>query len=153
MHDLRGTRVCTMASLAPSRHWRLRDVPLAAVLLVWAAFAASVIFYLSDWSPVRLVAEVKPPLNNISQKDEDDRLYSGSIFVVPDRGDRCSELGFDNRSGNMWDKGFINCYEAMARANAGKKLEGLSSNRLRAIGKAFHFGGEPQDAFGLSARQ
>ena len=139
---MRSARVSNMASLVPSRHWHLRDVPLAVVLLVWVAFTASVFFYFSDWFPVRHEVAVKTQLHHASRKTDEDRLYSGSIFIVPERGDRCWELGLDNRTGKMWDKGFVNCYEAISRSVAGKKFEGISGERLRAIGKTFHPGGD-----------
>ena len=136
-----------MTSLASSRHlssrhWRLRDVPPAVVLLVWVAFAASVFFYFSDWFPVRHEVAVKSQMHNASRVVDDDKLYSGSIFVVPERGDSCWEFGLDNRTGKMWDKGFVNCYEAISRSAAGKNLGGITGERLRAISKTFHLGGE-----------
>lgn len=79
-------------------------------------------------------------LHNSSRETDDDRLYSGSIFVVPERGERCWELGLDNRTGKMWDKGFVNCYEAVSRPGADKKSAGMSAERLRAISKTFHLG-------------
>ena len=57
---------------------------------------------------------------------------------MPDRGERCLELGLDNRTGQMWEKGYINCYDVVARYNARDKLFKLNGERLRIIGKAFH---------------
>lgn len=142
LYSLRSGRMSNMASLAPSRQWRLRDVPLAVVLLVWVAFAASVFFYFSDWFPVRHEVAVKPQMYNSSRITNDNRLYFGSIFIVPERGESCWEFGLDNRTGKMWDKGFVNCYEAISRSVAGKNLGGISSERLRAISKTFHPGGD-----------
>ena len=142
-----------MASRVPSRHWRFRDVPLAVVLLVWAAFAASVLFYFSDWSPFsrevagksqqsRANSQLNSQLNNSSRETDDDSLYSGSILVVPQRGERCWEFGLDNRTGKMWDKGVVNCYVAMSRSGVAKKSAGMSAERLRAISKTFQPGGD-----------
>jgi hypothetical protein len=138
-----------MASRLPSRHWRLRDLPLAVVLLVWAGFAASVLFYFSDWSPFRHEAAMKSQksqlnsqLHNPGRETDDDRLYSGSIIVVPERGERCWEFGLDNRTGKMWDKGFVNCYVAVSRPGVDKKSAGMSAERLRAISKTFQLGGD-----------
>ena len=138
-----------MASYVPSRHWRLRDVPLAVVLLVWAAFAASVLFYFSDRPPFRhevamtsQKSRMNSPMPISSREIDDDSLYSGSILVVPERGERCWEFGLDNRTGKMWDKGYVNCYEAVSRPGAEKTSAGMSAERLRAISKTFHLGGD-----------
>jgi hypothetical protein len=117
-------------------------------LFVWIAFAASVTFYFSDWSPVRHEVAVKSQrsqqsqLHNSSRVADDDKLYSGSIFVVPERGERCWEFGIDNRTGKMWDKGFVNCYEAVSRAVAEKDSAGMSAELFRAIRKTFQPGGD-----------
>jgi tRNA A37 N6-isopentenylltransferase MiaA len=47
---------------------------------------------------------VKPPRREIEH-------YMGSIVIAPDRGD-CRQR-IDNRTGKMWDKGYVNCYEAI----------------------------------------
>jgi len=43
----------------------------------------------------------------------------------------------DNRTGRMWDKGVVNCYEAVSRPEKGQR-GGMSSLRMNAIGKAFN---------------
>jgi hypothetical protein len=43
----------------------------------------------------------------------------------------------DNRTGRMWDKGVVNCYEAVARPERDQR-GGMSSLRMNAIGKAFN---------------
>jgi len=40
----------------------------------------------------------------------------------------------DNRTGRMWDKGVVNCYEAASRPERDQR----SSLRMNAIGKAFN---------------
>ena len=42
----------------------------------------------------------------------------------------------DNRTGRMWDKGVVNCYEAVSRSEKDQR-GGMSSLRMNAIGKAF----------------
>jgi hypothetical protein len=127
-------------SRASSRRWQLRDLPRVYVLLVWAAFGASIVYYFLDSTPVQHKAAATSDRAGKSAKDIDDALYTGSIVVVPDRGERCRELGLDNRTGQRWEKGYINCYDVVARAVARDNLYKLSGERLRVIGKAFHSG-------------
>jgi hypothetical protein len=47
----------------------------------------------------------------------------------------------DNRTGKMWDKGCINCYEAVPPQENDQRV-GMSSLRMNAIGKAFNRGGD-----------
>jgi hypothetical protein len=55
---------------------------------------------------------------------------------VPGRGDLCWQRTIDNRTGKMWDKGYVNCYEAVAQEKDPRV--GMSSARINAIGKAFN---------------
>lgn len=137
-----------MTSRALSRGWLLIDLPRTIVLLAWIAFGCSILFYFSDWFPHWRDVVIAPQANSgtrIDQansgtrvdKDESDKLYNGLIFIVPTRGDRCWERVLDNRTGRMWDKGYVNCDEAAARLAAQSQPEGLSALRMRAIGKAF----------------
>ena len=41
----------------------------------------------------------------------------------------------DNRNGQMWDKGYIDCYDPLLQ-NGGAVHATLSGDRLRAIGRA-----------------
>ena len=47
----------------------------------------------------------------------------------------------DNRTGRMWDKGTVNCYEA-ATPTQKDPSEAISSKRINAIGNAFRGGSE-----------
>jgi hypothetical protein len=129
-----------MDSPAPFHRWQLRDVPQLYVFVVWVAFGASVIFYLGDWPLVLRGAPTKPQSQNVDRSNDDDMLYTGSIIFVPERGERCSVLGIDNRTGKIWEKGFINCYDFVTQSAAQKKFEGISGARLRAINGGFHTG-------------
>jgi len=134
-----------MATRVSSHRWLLRDIPLTYVLLVWLAFGLSLLYFFSDWSPAQREAAVQQQsptqqqqnVNNVNATNNDKR-YAGSIIVVPERGDRCLERGIDNRTGKMWDKGFINCDEVAQRLSEEKQRSSLSDVRMRAIGKAFH---------------
>ena len=118
------------------RRWFLRDIPRTYVLLVWLAFGFAVLIYANDWHPsgwttLRQQATVKPPPANKGE------AYTGSIIFVPTRGDECKELMLDNRTGKMWDKGPVNCNEAVSRSDRDQR-SGMSTLRMNAIGKAFN---------------
>jgi hypothetical protein len=124
------------ARRSPHRHWFLRDIPRTYVLLVWLAFGVAILIYANDWHPsgwtaLRHEAAVKqPPANKFEP-------YTGSIIFVPTRGEDCQEIRLDNRTGKMWDKGAVNCTEAVSRSER-EQLGGMSSLRMDAIGKAFN---------------
>jgi hypothetical protein len=63
--------------------------------------------------------------------------YTGSIVLVPARGDFCWQRMIDNRTGKMWDKGYVNCYEAVSPMEKDQRV-GMSSARINAIGRAFN---------------
>jgi len=117
------------------RQWMLRDIPRTYVLLVWLAFGAAILIYSTDWHPSGWTAlrqeatAPKPPVSVIEQ-------YTGSVIIVPTRGEDCRQIMLDNRTGRMWDNGVVNCYQAVSRAE--KERSGMSSLRINAIGKAFN---------------
>jgi hypothetical protein len=113
----------------------LRDVPRTYVLLVWLAFGIALLVYSNDWHPsgwtaLRRETAVKPPVSAAEQ-------YTGSIILVPTRGENCWQLMLDNRTGRMWEKGYVNCYEAAPRSGKDQR-GGMSTLRMNAIGKAFN---------------
>jgi hypothetical protein len=129
-----------MAARASSRrHWFMRDIPRTYLLLVWLAFGIAVIVYSNDWHPsgwsaLRHEASVTPPQRTNVES------YTGSIIIVPTRGDICWQRMLDNRTGKMWDKGYVNCDEAISRAE--KERGGMSTLPMNAIGKAFNHTGD-----------
>ena len=86
---------------------------------------------------VRREAAVRPQNINNASATNNDKRYSGSIIVVPERGDRCLERGIDNRTGKMWDKGLVNCDEVVKKHLEEDQRSSLSGVRMHAIGKAF----------------
>lgn len=115
----------------------MRDLPRIGVLFVWMAFAFAVLNYFVDWSSVQrwMLTTSRGTAAPQTQADVNDgrRPFTGAILFVPPIGDFCSKWIFDNRNGNMWDGGRVDCSAASPRdAN-----EGLSAERMRAIGKAF----------------
>lgn len=133
----RYRRANVMAARARSRRrWFMRDIPRTYVLLVWLAFGFAVFIYSNDWRPsgwsaLRHEAAAKPP------QPAHVESYTGSIIIVPTRGDFCWQRMLDNRTGQMWDKGYVNCEEAVSRGEKDAR-HGMSTARINAIGKAFN---------------
>ena len=124
-----------------TRHWLLRDARRTGVLLVWVAFGFSILFYFIDWTTTRREATLRPPVNASTAKTNGDELYTGSIIMVPTRGEDCWQRIIDNRTGKMRDIGYVNCYEAVSRSD--KDRQGTTSvMRLNSIGKAFRHDGD-----------
>ena len=115
------------ARLLSRRRWFLRDVPRTYILLVWLAFGLAAFLYANDWHPsgwsaLRQEATVKP-------QRRDAEYYTGSIIIVPMGGEKCWQRIIDNRTGKMWDKGYVNCYEAVTQNEKDQRV-GMSSLRM-----------------------
>ena len=118
-----------MASRGSVR-WFWRDVRLVYGLLAWAACGAGVLLYLNGgiaW---------QAPAPEPQRVASDDELYTGSIVVVPSYGDRCWQMMLDNRSGRMWEGGYMDC-DIVSDALTEAKRTGASAQRMNAIGSAF----------------
>jgi hypothetical protein len=135
----RYSRASIRAARARSRRrWFMRDIPRTYLLVVWLGFGVAILVYANDWHPsgwsaLRHEAAIKPPQRPQAES------YTGSIIIVPTRGDFCWQRMLDNRTGKMWDKGYVNCEEAVSRAEK-EARGGMSTARINAIGKAFNGG-------------
>jgi hypothetical protein len=128
-----------MASRVSFDHWMLRDWPQAKLVLVWIAFACSIFFYFSDWPSPRRQPVVMPQFSNAySDNKNDDEIYTGSIRITPTGGDQCRERKFDNRTGKMRGKGFVNCEVVTPQEK--NTAETMGDKRIRAIIAYFHNG-------------
>ena len=117
------------------RHWFLRDVPRTYVMLVWLAFGFTLLIYFNDWHPSGWSA-LRPEAAAPKPKHSDAETYTGSIIIVPPGGQHCQQLMIDNRTGRMWEKGYVNCYEATTPPEKDPS-KAISSKRINAIGNAF----------------
>ena len=118
------------------RRWIMRDIPRTYIMLVWFAAAATALIYFNDWRPsgwsaMRPEAKVEKP-----KQPTEAEIYTGSIIIVPPGGEKCWELQIDNRTGRMWEKGYVNCYEAASPPEKNPN-SAISSQRMNAIGNAF----------------
>lgn len=126
------------ARVSSRRRWFLRDVPRTYVMLVWLALAATLLIYVNDWHPSGWSA-LKPEAAAPRPKRSEAETYTGSIIVVPATGENCRQLMIDNRTGRMWDKGLVNCYEAASPPEKDSS-SAISSKRINSIGNAFRGG-------------
>jgi hypothetical protein len=60
----------------------------------------------------------------------DDEVYTGSILYLPNEGNVCRQLLFDNRNGQMRDNGLVDCDDAFYR---GTDEGGKQSPNARAL--------------------
>jgi hypothetical protein len=68
--------------------------------------------------------------------DDDDDIYTGSILYMPDSGNACRQLLFDNQNGQFTDNGYVDCDLAAYRGpNATPKQ--WSAARVRVISSGF----------------
>jgi len=131
-----------MGTRRTSRYWLSRDIRLASALFVWTAFVVAVLINLFDWQPFRPAIAVQSQANPTAPKHalESDKIYTGAIFFVPSSGDYCLQRMIDNRTGNMWDNGSVDCHE-LARALGQPRRNTLGLARVRAIGEALRHDG------------
>jgi hypothetical protein len=128
------------ARVSYRRRWFLRDVPRTYVMLVWLAFGLVAFIYANDWHPSGWSA-LRQQEAAVKPQRRDAEYYTGSIIIVPAGGDNCWQRMIDNRTGKMWDKGYVNCYEAVTPLEKDQRV-GMSALRMNAIGKAFNRGGD-----------
>ena len=127
------------ARVSSRRRWFLRDVPRTYVLFVWLAFGLVAFIYANDWHPSGWSALRQETAPKAQRRGAE--YYTGSIVLVRARGDYCWQRMIDSRTGKMWDKGYVNCYEAVSPLEKDQRV-GMSSARINAIGKAFHHGSD-----------
>jgi hypothetical protein len=62
-------------------------------------------------------------------------IYTGSVLYMPDVGDVCRQLLFDNHNGKFTDNGYVDCAHAAYRGG----IDGPqgSTARIRVISTAF----------------
>ena len=124
-----------MASRA-AVHWFWRDLRLVCVLLVWAAFAASLVFYFGGGTLLQQATAVAPPAGGVAVAAAD-KIYTGSIRVIPPYGGKCWQMLLDNRTGRMWGYSELDC-KVLLQLLAERRRHGLADKgRMGAISSAF----------------
>jgi len=119
------------------------EFPRAFMLLVWAGFAAALLLSALGWSPLRASLAFKLPVKTaaVAPLPESGEVYTGSIYFVPPAGIYCWERMLDNRNGDMWDKGYVDCKGVLEPQPPVKDPNGgMSGERMRAISRALRHG-------------
>lgn len=84
----------------------MRQAMLASICVL-AVFGAAFLFA-SPKSPLRTTLPV--------EAGGDAELYTGTIQLAPSRTNLCRRMSFDNRSGEMRDKGMARCAATLAES-------------------------------------
>ena len=87
-----------------------------AVLGVLAVFAMAFLF-MSPKSPFSATFNPFRP-QHTTEPEADAELYTGTIQFAPSRSNLCRQMTFDNRTGELHDKGSTPCDRLAAAANA-----------------------------------
>jgi hypothetical protein len=66
----------------------------------------------------------------------DEEIYTGSILYMPDEGQSCHQLLFNNQSGRFTDNGYVDCINAAYRGT-GDVPKQWSAARVRVISTGF----------------
>ncbi len=66
----------------------------------------------------------------------DDEIYTGSILYMPNEGNICRQLLFDNHNGRFTDNGYVDCERAFYQGSLDTPKQ-WSAARLRAISDGF----------------
>jgi hypothetical protein len=122
-----------MAARAAVSYLR-RDLRLVYVLFVWAAFATALILFLDGGASFHGGAARPTPA---AQAANDDALYTGSVIVVPRTGNDCWKMMLDNRTGRMWEGGYVDCDATVGLLAQGEASTQARAGRLTAIGASF----------------
>lgn len=112
------------------------DSRLVYVLLLWAAFAAGLLAYFGTGHALNRA----PPARPAAQGHVDAQVYTGSIIVMPRTGNDCWKMMLDNRTGRMWEDGYLNCDTAVGERASKERTTRERVGRLHAIGSAFRDG-------------
>ncbi len=99
------------------------------------------LYFFNGWAPPWLLGGSDLHGNGETaahtKKSGKEKHYMGSIILSPNHGDKCWEIGIDNRNGAMWDKGYVNCDVIPTLKTLQEEAKGLAARRLQAIGRAF----------------
>jgi hypothetical protein len=122
------------------RRWLSRDTTRILVLLVWALFVVAIVINVFDvplWRATSLQMPKGEAAGAAAPVFNREARYKGSIFFMPDFGDICWERMLDNRTGRMWDKGYVSCDSTVSELVDNKKRGAMPAERMESISKAF----------------
>jgi len=135
-----------MTVLTVGRLRRPGEFPRAFMLLVWTGFAVALLLSALGWSPLRLALAPRHPTKLAAATTvlNNDEIYTGSIYFVPLIGEHCWERMLDNRNGDMWDKGYVDCDEVLRpqKPATTSPRRSMSGERMLAISRALRHDGD-----------
>ncbi|HZT26739.1 MAG TPA: hypothetical protein VFA57_13655 [Pseudolabrys sp.] len=126
-----------MAVRTLSNRHLLRDLPHASVVLFYAAFFIGLAFLMVASYRSPIVQSGKTSLPSESDNGSNATRYAGSIMVEPPKGELCWQRVFDNRTGAMWDNGYVKCDQTAAQPAGADAPKSMDAKRLLEVGKAF----------------
>lgn len=132
-----------MTSRSSSRYALIRDLPPAFVLFGCAVAAVSFFMFFVPYRYSSQESEPRPKINMLGPELNEfnfESSYAGEIITGSIYENECRKIIFDNRNGNMWDKGQVNCDDVSRRSLQKKHLGIGNAPRLHEISKAFRQG-------------
>ena len=134
-----------MASRVLSRRHFFRDLPPAILLIGCAVVGIGILAVLFPyWSPLPRGSTTAPHLKVSKPQLNEfgfDKRYAGEIITSSSDDENCHQLIFDNRNGDMWDKGYVNCDGELLQFLHKDRPKNSEAFRLREVGKAFRHEG------------
>jgi hypothetical protein len=115
----------------------MSKIALAGIATTLIAFVFILSGWASPWLQYASRLHGKGAAQVHTKRGDNQAHYLGSIIVSPRRGDKCWELGLDNRTGAMWNKGYVDCDVVPPLKALQDQARGLAARRLKAIGQAF----------------
>jgi hypothetical protein len=103
------------------------------LVLAIGAFLGFAAFGIDDYVTAKKAA-AKVAAAAVAASDEE--VYTGSILYMPDRGDLCRQLLFDNQNGQFTDNGYVDCTRAAYRSSS-EEAKHWSAARVRVISSGF----------------
>jgi hypothetical protein len=120
-----------LASAVKTRRSRSRDFARPAIVVI----AMGALLGLGFFTTQQMITASRHTAARASMSGDDD-VYTGSILYMPDRGNACRQILFDNRNGQMTDKGYVDCQLAFSHSVDSEPKQ-WSAARVRVISDGF----------------
>jgi hypothetical protein len=122
-----------MSMLAPAVKTRSRSRDFARPAIVVITMAA--LLGLGFMTTQQMITASRHMVARASMSGDDD-VYTGSILYMPDRGNACRQILFNNRNGQLTDKGYVDCQTAFSHSTDSEPKQ-WSAARVRVISDGF----------------
>jgi len=101
----------------------------------WVAIAFGITLVLGALASDEYAA-LKRQADAAANAPSDDEIYTGSILYMPNEGNICRQLLFDNHNGHFADNGYVDCERAFYQGGPNSPKQ-WSAARLRVISYGF----------------